>query len=245
MDKKKKKTKKSFNKKELIVKLITIVSIIVVITVVYNFINNLDTINVKVEEHEFYKYFAGEKIEYNGSLKMTRKDDITELITEDGSIILDSTPIYYKDVQDKVLLPKTMAIAFPFDNGNIYKLNSLSTVYIDYGTVYIEKGNLKKELLDTFLYDGDSLYFFIDRTTLIVNDVEYDLSPLSYVNATYGGFTEIYNAQADEYHYIDIVNDDVIAKTSNYTINLTRDSMQYGETEQLLLRKIRQLDNLK
>jgi len=241
----KKKSKKSLNKKEIIVKTITSIAIIIVITVAYNFINNLESINVKIEEHEFYKYFAGEKVEYTGSLKMTRKNDITELITEDGAIFLDSIPIYYKDEQDKVILPEVMQVIFPLDNGSIYKVNSLSTVYIDYGSVYIEKGNLKKELQDAFLFDGDSLYFFIDRTTLTVDGREYDIAPLSYVNATYGGYIEIYNAETKDYDYIETVNDDVIAQTPRYKINLSVDSMRYGETEQLLIRKLKELDNLK
>lgn len=244
MNEKKKNVKKSFKRKEIVTKTITIVLIIVVITVAYNFINNLDSINIKIEEHEFYKYFAGEKVQYEGSLKMKRNNDITELITDGGSVLLDSIPLYYKDNQDKVLLPETMAIVFPLDNGNIYKVNSLSTVYLDYGSVYIKKGNLKKELADTFLYDGDSLYFFIDRTTLTVDNIEYNLSPLSYVNATYGGYVEIYNAEVDEYIYLESVETDIIAKTSRYQINLTVDSMQYGETDQLLIRKLKDLNNL-
>ena len=86
---KNKKNKNSINKKEIIIKSITIIAIIVVITIVYNFINNLDSLNVTIEEHEFFRYFLGDKIEYSGSLKMTRKDDITELVTEEGAILLD------------------------------------------------------------------------------------------------------------------------------------------------------------
>jgi len=236
--------KKVNSKKEVIVKIITIIAIIIVLAIVYNFINNLETIKVTVEEHEFYQYLTGNKVEYTGSLKMTRKNDITELITEDGIISLDSIPVYYKDERDKVILPENMAIAFPMNNGEIRKVNSLSTVYIDYGTVYIQKGDLNKEIYDAFLYDGNDLYFFIENTTLTVNEMEYNLPPLSYVNATYKGYIEIYNYDTEEYTYIEQVDTDIIAKTNKYTINLSVDSMQYEGNDQLLIKRIKNLPNL-
>ena len=97
-----------------------------------NLLQYTESINIKIEEHEFYKYFAGEKVQYEGSLKMKRNNDITELITDGGSVLIDSIPLYYKDNQDKVLLPETMAIVFPLDNGNIYKVNKLLTSLLDH-----------------------------------------------------------------------------------------------------------------
>jgi len=236
-------SKKITNKRDVIVKIITIIAIIVVIAVVSNFINNLETINIKTEKHEFFDFFAGERITYNGSLKLTRKNDITELITDDGPVILDSTPIYYCDKKDKVLLPSTMSITFPLDSGASYKINSFTTMYLENGDVHIEKGLLNKIVKDAFLFDGESVYFFIDRATLSVNGNEYVLAPLSYVNATYGGYIEIYNAETDEFVYLDSVEGEIIAKTSRYEINLNLDLVKYGGTEKLLTRKIKGLNN--
>lgn len=238
------KKKNTNSKKDIIVKTITVIAIIIVLAIVYNFISNLETIKVTVEEHEFYQYLTGNRVEYIGSLKMTRKNDITELITEDGIISLDSTPVYYKDERNKVILPENMAIAFPMNNGEIYKVNSLSTAYIDYGAVHIQKGNLDKEIYDAFLYDGNDLYFFIENTTLTVNGMEHNLPPLSYANVTYNGYIEIYNYDTEEYSYIEKANSDVIAKTNKYTINLSVDSMQYEGTDQLLIKRIKNLPNL-
>ena len=244
--KKSKKTnlsKKVINKKDIIVKIITIVAIIVVISIASNFINNLDTINIKTEKHEFFNFFAGEKITYNGSIKVTRKNDITELITEDGPIVLGSTPIYYNDEKDKVLLPAPMSITFPLESGTSYKVNSLANLYLEYGEIHLEKGFTNKTIQDAFLFDGDSVYIFVDKTTLLINGGEYILPPLSYVNATYGGYAEIYNPETDEYVYIDSVEGEIIAKTLSYEINLDLDLVKYGETEKLLTRKIKGLNN--
>lgn len=236
--------KKSNSKKDIVVKCITIIAIITVIAIAYYFVSNLQTIKFSVEEHKFYQYVMGEKVEYSGSIKMERKNDITELTTEEGIISLNSVPIYYAEEKDKVILPEDMAIAFPMNNGALYKVSSLSNIYIEYGRVYIQKGELNKELYDTFLYDGNDLYFFVENTTLTVNGMECKLPPLSYVNVTYKGYVEIYNYDTDEYTYIEEVDGEVTAKTSKYSINLSIDSMQYEENDQLLLKRIKNLRGL-
>lgn len=237
------KSKKNNTKKDVLIKLITTIAIISVIIVVYIFINRLSSLS-SVKEHEFYQYVMGNKIEYKGIVKMATKNDITELTTDEGTISLDSIPIYYKDEKNKVILPSDMAIAFPMENGALYKVNSLSTIYIDHGEVFVQKGNLNKQLQDAFLYDGNDLYFFIENTKLTVNSTEYNLPPLSYVNATYKGYVEIYNYDTEEYTYIEKVTSDITAKTSKYSINLSIDSMQYEENDQLLLKRIKNLQNL-
>lgn len=238
------KKKRNNTQKDILIKIITVIAIISVIVVVYIFINKLSSLS-SVKEHEFYQYVMGNKIEYKGIVKMATKNDITELTTNEGTISLDSIPIYYNDERNKVILPSDMAIAFPMENGALYKVNSLSIVYIDHGEVFVQKGNLNKQLEDAFLYDGNDLYFFIENTKVTINGTEYRLPPLSYVNATYKGYVEIYNYDTDEYTYIEKVTSDIIAKTSKYSINLSIDSMQYEENDQLLLKRIKNLQNLR
>ena len=103
---------------------------------------------------------------------------------------------------------------------------------------------MNRKLEDAFLYDGDSLYFFIENTTLTVNGLEYKLPPLSYANVKYKGYVEIYNYDTDEYEYIESVDTDVIAKTNKYSINLSIDSVQCEGMEQLLITRIKNLQNL-
>lgn len=238
------KKKRNNTQKDILIKIITVIAIISVIVVVYIFINKLSSLS-SVKEHEFYQYAMGNKVEYKGIVKMATKNDITELTTNEGTISLDSIPIYYNDERNKVILPSDMAIAFPMENGALYKVNSLSIIYIDHGEVFVQKGNLNKQLEDAFLYDGNDLYFFIENTKVTINGTEYRLPPLSYVNATYKGYVEIYNYDTDEYTYIEKVTSDIIAKTSKYSINLSIDSMQYEENDQLLLKRIKNLQNLR
>ena len=236
---------KSRIKKDIIIKIFSVIIILIVIVIVYNFIKNLQTIKVSSEEYKLYQYVMGNKVEYTGIIEMSSKDDITKLETaENGTIYLESNPVYFIEQKNKAILPSEMAIAFPMNNGKLNKISGLSTVYIDLGDVYIKKGDVNKKLNDAFLYDGNDLYFFIENTTVSVNKNEYILPPLSYVNATYKGYVEIYNYDTDEYTYIEDVTGDVIANTDKYKINLSNDSLQYENTDQLLIKRIKNLPNL-
>ena len=234
---------KKKNRREFFIRLGMIIAILAVIAIVYNYINGLQKIKVN-SEHEFFQYLYGKKLEYTGILEMSDKDNITKFETKEGTIYLESIPVYYKDEKFKAILPEDMAVVFPVEGGVTNKLNSLSTAYIKYDDVYLKKGSLNKKIENAFLYDGNDLYFFIENTIVNVDGQEYKLPPLSYVNATYRGYVEIYNYDTDEYTYIEEVNEDVTAKTTYYTINLSNDTVKYEENEQILLKRIKNLTNL-
>lgn len=229
-------------KKDNIIKIIAIILLFLVILIVTMFVKSLNT--DVIENHSFYQYFIGKKFDYEGTLKLTRKKDITELTFKDKQVQLDSTPIYYSDVENKVLFPENMAIIYPVSNGLAYKINHFSNIYIDSESVYLQKGEWKKNLQNSFIYDGNDLYFFLETTKISVNDTQYELSPLSYVIAKYNEGLEIYNKKSDEYIIIEAKNQEILAKTDSYTINLSIDAIKYGEKEQLLIKNIDYLKNI-
>ena len=231
-------------KKDLIVRLCSIVAILIVIAIAYNFIKNLQTVKFSTGEYKLFQYVMGSKNEYSVIVEMSNKKDITKLETKEGTIYLTSIPVYFLENRDKAILPAEMEIAFPIESGKLNKVGSLATVYIDFGDVYIKKGDVNKKLENTFLYDGNDLYFFVENTVVTVNGEEYKLPPLSYVNATYKGYVEIYNYDTDEYIYVEDVDGDVIAQADAYQINLSDDKLKCEDTEQLLIRRIKDLPNL-
>lgn len=228
--------------KENKVKLILILVLIIVIIAVVFYILMLNT-NV-IEQHTFYQYFGGKKVEYNGKLKITSKKDITELIFDDIQIQLDSTPIYYKDLENRVLLPQNMAIVYPSQNGKMSKINRFSNIEKSQESVYILSGKNKFLVGNAFLFDGNDMYFFLRDTKIIIGDNEIQVSPLSYVIVTYNSPVEIYNKQEDKYSIIES-NNNVLAKTEDYTINLSVDTIKYGSKEQILLKRINSLELIK
>ncbi len=228
-------------KKDNLVKIVMVILLLVVLAVVALLLRFSET--GIFEDHSFYQYFSGKKIEYEGSLKLSRKNEITELEFKDTKVTLDSTPIYYKDVENRVLLPKDMAIIYPLQATKMYKINYFSNVSFDGADVYIEREDNRKNVQNAFLYDGNDLYFFLEETKIIVNEKEYIVSPLSYAIVDYNKNIELYNYKEDKYEIIDTPNQEIFARTDKYTINLSIDSINSQNSDQLLLKKIESLNN--
>lgn len=235
-NKNQKKEKKEI-KKESIFGLFLILILLVAIICIWKYISKLNTEDI--ESHKFYQYIAGRKISYEGALKITNKGEITELTCTDKNIQLDSTPLYYEDNTNKVLFPENMELVIPNLNGQVYKINRFSDVYMDKGVAYIEYRDKIKEIPESFLFDGSNLYFFFDNAVLTIDNEEYEITPLSYIVA-YSQSIEIYNKEKDEYKIIETSSYGTV-KTADYSINVSLDTIKYGEKEQLLLKKFEDL----
>ena len=230
---KKKKRRSSIIMSSVIAALILIIVIVVII------IGNLNS--TTTENHDFYQWYSGQKVEYKGQLTFTRKEGLTELKATDRKVTLDSTPVYYADENDKVIFPEDMAIVYPNNNGMMYRINHFADIIEENGSIYLEtnlatKTN-KTKLEKAFLYDGQDLYFFLERTTITVNGTNYEVSPLSYAIVRYKQNVEIYNYEKDEYQVIDTTEtQEAKVVTDTYTINMSVDSLQTAEKDQLLIR---------
>ena len=226
-------------KKNKIIALIAILLFTAILLVVGILLSKLNT--TTIEEHSFYQYFIGRKFSYDGGLKLTRKNDITELTFKDTQVQLDSTPVYYADIENKVIFPEDMILVFPTRNGVMYKIKHFSNVFFDTETTYLER-NKNEALNNAFIYDGQDLYFFLETTTLKIGEEQYELSPLSYVICSQEQ-VEIYQKDQDKYTIIENKPKEVLAKTQDYTINLNIDSIQNGEQQQLLIKSKDKLQN--
>lgn len=230
---KKKKRKSSIITTSIIAALIVIIVIVIII------IGSLNS--TTVESHDFYQWYSGQRVEYKGELTFTRKEGLTELKATDRKVTLDSTPVYYADENDKVIFPEDMAVVYPNNNGMMYRINHFADITEENGDIYLEtnlatKTN-KTKLEKAFLYDGQDLYFFLERTNITVNGTIYEVSPLSYAIVRYKQSVEIYNYAKDEYQYIDTTEtQDAKVVTDTYTINMSVDSLQTAEKEQLLIK---------
>ena len=213
-----------------------LILIIVIVIIIIGSLNSTTT-----ENHDFYQWYSGQKVEYKGQLTFTRKEGLTELRATDRKVTLDSTPVYYADENNKVIFPEDMAIVYPNNNGMMYRINHFADITEEDGNIYLEtnlatKTN-KTKLEKAFLYDGQDLYFFLERTTITVNGTNYEVSPLSYVIVRYKQSVEIYNYEKDEYQVIDTTEtQDAKVVTDTYTINMSVDSLQTAEKEQLLIK---------
>lgn len=189
-------------KKDNIVKILFVLVGIAVIVAVSIYIGSLNT--TKLEEEQFYQYFGGRKVEYTGTLEISRKTNgITSLKTNDINIDLDSTPIYYKTEENKLLFPQDMAIVYPENQGQMQKITHFSTIKLEEDIPYLQYENNKQSIENSFLFDGNDLYIFLEPTTIVVGENSYELSPLSYAYVSYRQIVEIYEKASDTYEIIE------------------------------------------
>lgn len=236
-------------KKEKLFKIAVIIVAILLALVIYKI---LDILIIKTEHYNlsgqtYYQYFNGIEQEYSGKMEVVQKDNENQLILEDGQVVyLDSTPMYYKDILGKSLLPKEMELVVP-DNGT-YKLNKFTNVIEENNKMNLKKLNSSKtkEVDNGFLFDGNDLYFFLDDTTVTVGNKDYELPALSYAIVNYRTNVEIYNYDTNEYTIIqdeESLKGDVTAtnKSKNYIINMSLDSLKTDKSNQLLITNINNL----
>lgn len=236
-------------KKEKALKVAVIIVAILLALVIYKI---LDILVIKTERYDlsgqtYYQYFNGIEQEYSGKMDVVQKDDETQLILEDGQVVyLDSTPMYYKDILGKSLLPKEMELVVP--DSATYKLNKFTNVIEENNKIKLKKLNSSKtkDIDNGFLFDGNDLYFFLDDTTITVGNKDYELPALSYAIVNYKTNVELYNYDTNEYTMIqdeESLKSDVTAtnKSKNYTINMSLDSLKTDKSNQLLITNINNL----
>lgn len=213
----------------LIPAFLVIVLLIAVILYTTEYKNNR---YASVEEVEVYQYFSGIKMEYTALVSRNKKNVILEYENNDYIVSLDSTPVYIKDT-DNVIFPKEMSIMFPLKDMQ-YQVNALSEVYMENDLYFLNMRNLNKSYDHVFYYDGNNLYFFIDNVTLTVGNRTIELSPLSYVNASYMNFVEYYDRENDIFEVIEITNEKVLVSNDYMSIEVTNDKVLYQDSFSLL-----------
>lgn len=245
----KKVRQRKHNQRKMIVLVISLFAIVCVFGIFFLTKKKYDDLNtITYDNYELYQYFQGQKVTYNGKVKIERNNEITELQSQEITVETGDVPIYFQNIYNEVLFPEYMELVF-LNNSKLYRLNYFAKVMNeeDEDTNNSESYLLikdKKILLDeSFLYNGDNLYFFPYKTILVVDGKEYSLSALSYVNDNYGGEIEIYDKKNDEYLLIE-EHDSAIVKFSNAKIDLDADMLLYEEENRnrLLIKSVSKLE---
>lgn len=221
---------------------IVLVLFIAVLIIVFSTFKKKTT-EYTVKNHDFYQYFASNKVVYSGYIKLYKKDNKIVLTVTDESIELDSKPVYYAD-EKKAIFPQNMAVIFPL-SGTSKKINYFSEATLDGDFVYVKDHNFNSTIQNALLYDGDNLYVILEKSKLTNGTESYDLSPMSYafVDPT-NSLLEIYNYDEDKFTSIDKLNSDIIIENDKYRVNASFDYMYYNNKARLLLKKVDKLDNL-
>lgn len=239
-------------KNDRLLKLGIIVIAVIFIFVAYRIFKAISGNNQRIDlsGKAFYQYFSGIKKEYSGKIEIINKKDSKNeknekiLILEDNSTVyLDATPMYYRDELGKLLLPEKVEVVFPKLKTN-YKFEDFSVIYKENGKIKVKKykdsESKAKEIEDAFIFDGQDMYLFLKETTIKVGDQEYVVPPLSYAYVSYRDYVEIYDYDKDESLVLQgkEYEQDIKAYTDDYVIDMSIDSLEYEETQQLLIKKL-------
>ena len=229
--------------KILIICLITILLLTIGVFLVYRYFKNLNKITF--DKYDLYQYFSGVKYEYKGNVTIEKGNKITSIKTSDLDINAECIPIYFQNLDNKVIFPSEMSLIFPSIRNKNYKVRYFSEISSDISesgeSTFIKIDDKDVFLTDSFFYDGDNLYFFPYTTKVIIEKKEYNLSALSYIIVNYKGEIEIYNKKDDKYIIIEEHDEDVIAYVDNYKVNLSTDMIMYNNENRLLIKNISKL----
>lgn len=216
--------------------MIILILLLICSLVLFAEINNYR--DVKTTQQSYYYYFSTDKIEFNADVTTTAEDVVVSI--ENENIVLDSSPLYQLESTNIMILPSNMEIVYPYKNDPMYQVGEFSKVEQSNKYVYINSKAGYGRLYDCFLYDGNDLYVFVEDTTVIVDNQNYTLSPLSFVEVT-RNYIRIYNKADEQYIYIDNYNGEVKAYTEEYQINLSNDSVTYNKSYYMLIKKVSRL----
>lgn len=189
-----------------------------------------------------YQYAFGMKDVYEGSSRLNHEDDRTEIRNQDKVRTLSSSPVYYEN-DDRFLLPSTMSYIRPVTDVFDYRLDYFTEIFRLDGSVYIDSAEYKGPAGQSFLYDGEDTYVFLEPVTLTWRDETQYLDAFSYVKAVYGESLEIYVHETDTFRTESIgTGTEVQAEAEGYSVDLGLDILTRGKKQQLLFADPEQLD---
>ena len=183
------------------------------------------------------------KYEYKTIVSKNRKDVIIDFKPVDIKINLDSSPIYISN-RDEVILPQDMSVVMPTLSCAEYLSRGYSYITFKDGIYTLTTDKYQKKLNHYFLYDGDDLYFFIEKVTLKVNNEIIELSPYSYVIAKYNKYLSYYDKNSDTFKTLTLGSGDVIVENEYYKILVDRDTIDYQGTNVILTSSIENLNTI-
>ncbi|MCR5431527.1 MAG: hypothetical protein K6E95_03105 [Lachnospiraceae bacterium] len=137
---------------------------------------------------------------------------------EETEIMLAETPLYFGKGTgtDKILLPRTYALVEPAI-ASTKKVENLSIITVDDGKYEVSCEAGEREASGFFLYDGRNTYIFFEKTILTVGDNELELSPFSYLTASYNGAVSIFDPSTGSCSTFSLIGRDAVAQMKDGT----------------------------
>lgn len=204
----------------------------VAVFLVLNFINTETQMELK---EPVYQYFIDQRVDYEAGTKLL-PGEYHVLFERDGERSAGTdTPIY--SAEDKALiLPKDMSWTDPA-TGVEWRVPMFSRIEADdNGTIWCQLKNKKVNMNGGILNNGTGSYLFLDTVTLMINDREYTLPPLSFCS-TADGDPRIYAYGDEELLKVGERKTNIVVASvgRSYRVDLTRGIYTSAEGSNWLL----------
>lgn len=198
----------------------------------------------EIKNEKLYTYSLNHRLDFYTEVTLDNKNNVTKMIYNGEEITLYTEPIYYVD-KEVAIFPNRMTVVFPLNLRKQYKLNRYTRVNGESVQVILQNENLEYGLNNSFVYDGDDVYFFVEDGVIKFGDKSVEVSKFSFVRCEYRGSLSIYNYETDTMTYEEKVTDNVIATFDTYSVNLSVDSITVNNEPSLIDKNIEIMEVLK
>ena len=198
-------------------------------------VSGLDSVKV---DTRIYQVVKSEYVYYDYPTTI-RKQGSGCVLTDknDDEVMLAETPLYFGDGlnTEKILLPRTYAIIQPAISST-KRVDNLSLITNEGGSFNISSESGEREASDFFLYDGKDTYVFFEETKVTIGEMNFTVSPFSYLTAVSNGSLMVFDPITDSCSVYSLIGRDAVAIMKDGTkVDLgTNILMKTDGTEQML-----------
>lgn len=190
------------------------------VALVFLFQRNVDT---AVINGGAYNYFGEQRVEFEGTCRLTYKDGVCTLKDDNGTHVLDSKPLYQSD--GSFMIPQTYTWN-DMESGAIWRFEHFGEARLEGQGVTLTDGGRQRENAGGFLFDGNDTYIFLESAELQAGGESVRLPALSYAVARYGSTVQYFNYGDGTSHIIEAAEGDELALLNNgVTVNLGTDTV--------------------
>lgn len=219
-----KKKRRPLETRRLLIIVLTL-SLFVSLGLVWLFVS----LNTRTElDNSFVTYNRGHQSAYNNGTSIEK--------TNDGVLLVDKAHVETPLVCDNGVLVTKDMIYNALSNRRVNCVPASSFITIENGNVSISDMFDKEKVFaaeNGFLYDGNKTYILLQETTLIVNDREISLSPMSYVVYDKDGVTYFdFNSQKGDFE--ELIKKECSVICAGYEINLDTAVVTFDDVTVLL-----------
>jgi len=202
--------------------------------------------NVKIE-NKTYQIVKSEYVYYDYPATARKRNNGCVLTYgDDSEIVLAETPVYYDmgGAPEKMMMPKAYAIVEPAISST-KRVDTLSTIEAGNEGIYIiRRDDKEREAVNFFLYDGGDSYVFFNDMELTVGDKKVNITPFTYLKATYNGSLTVFNPTDSSINTYSLIGRDAVVNLKDGTqLDIVTDILiKTDGSEQMLFVQPQNLD---